>query len=261
MTFSIEQFRLDGKVAIVTGAGGRGNNIGRAYATGLAAAGAAVVVADINGEGATLVADEIVAAGGKAIAVQVDITDIPAVEAMVAAAQAAFGGVDILVNNAALMVESVGTPLLAMPVEAWRRLIEVNVQGAVNCCRAALPLLEKSGSGRIVNQLSAGAFPAQTAYGVSKVAMLGLTTTLATELGPRGIAVNAIAPGMTQSDAGKMLTPEEGPLVDMMKMRIPLRMKGQPDELVGALLLLCSPAGAWITGQTINVDGGWVLRN
>lgn len=261
MTFSIDQFRLDGKVAIVTGAGGRGNNIGRAYATGLAAAGAAVVVADINGEGATLVADEIVAAGGKAIAVQVDITDIPAVEAMVAAAQAAFGGVDILVNNAALMVESVGTPLLAMPVEAWRRLIEVNVQGAVNCCRAALPLLEKSGSGRIVNQLSAGAFPAQTAYGVSKVAMLGVTTTLATELGPRGIAVNAIAPGMTQSDAGKMLTPEEGPLVDMMKMRIPLRMKGQPDELVGALLLLCSPAGAWITGQTINVDGGWVLRN
>ena len=180
---------------------------------------------------------------------------------LVAAAQAEFGGVDILVNNAALMVESVGTPLLDMPVDAWRRLMEVNLQGAVNCCRAALPLLEKSGNGRIVNQLSAGAFPAQTAYGVSKVAMLGLTTTLATELGPKGIAVNAIAPGMTQSDAGKMLTPDEGPLVDMMKMRIPLRMKGQPDELVGALLLLCSPAGAWITGQTINIDGGWVLRN
>ncbi|OAN52674.1 SDR family oxidoreductase [Sphingobium sp. TCM1] len=261
MTFSIEHYRLDGKVAIVTGAGGRGNNIGRAYATGLAAAGAAVVVADINGEGAHLVADEIVAAGGKAIAVQVDITDLAAVAAMVAAAQAEFGGVDILVNNAALMVESVGTPLLDMPVDAWRRLMEVNLQGAVNCCRAALPLLEKSGNGRIVNQLSAGAFPAQTAYGVSKVAMLGLTTTLATELGPKGIAVNAIAPGMTQSDAGKMLTPDEGPLVDMMKMRIPLRMKGQPDELVGALLLLCSPAGAWITGQTINIDGGWVLRN
>ena len=261
MTFSIEHYRLDGKVAIVTGAGGRGNNIGRAYATGLAAAGAAVVVADINGEGAHLVADEIVAAGGKAIAVQVDITDLAAVDAMVAAAQAEFGGVDILVNNAALMVESVGTPLLDMPVDAWRRLMEVNLQGAVNCCRAALPLLEKSGNGRIVNQLSAGAFPAQTAYGVSKVAMLGLTTTLATELGPKGIAVNAIAPGMTQSDAGKMLTPDEGPLVDMMKMRIPLRMKGQPDELVGALLLLCSPAGAWITGQTINIDGGWVRRN
>ena len=261
MTFSIEHYRLDGKVAIVTGAGGRGNNIGRAYATGLAAAGAAVVVADINGEGAHLVDDEIVAAGGKAIAVQVDITDLAAVDAMVAAAQAEFGGVDILVNNAALMVESVGTPLLDMPVDAWRRLMEVNLQGAVNCCRAALPLLEKSGNGRIVNQLSAGAFPAQTAYGVSKVAMLGLTTTLATELGPKGIAVNAIAPGMTQSDAGKMLTPDEGPLVDMMKMRIPLRMKGQPDELVGALLLLCSPAGAWITGQTINIDGGWVLRN
>lgn len=261
MTFSTDQFRLDGKVAIVTGAGGRGNNIGRAYALGLAAVGAAVIVADINGPGAEAVADEIAAAGGKAKAVGVDITDIAAVEAMVGAAKDAFGGVDILVNNAALMVESVGTPLLDMPVDGWRRLMEVNLQGAVNCCRVAVPAMVERGGGRIVNQLSAGAFPAQTAYGVSKVAMLGLTTTLATELGGKNIAVNAIAPGMTQSDAGRMLTPEEGPLVEMMKARIPLRMKGDPDELVGALLLLVSPAGAWITGQTINVDGGWVLRN
>lgn len=261
MTFSIDQFRLDGRVAIVTGVGGRGNNIGRAYAVGLAAAGAMVVVADINGEGAKSVADEIIADGGKALAVQVDVTDIPAVQAMVTAATEAFGGIDILVNNAALMVESVGTPVLQMPIDSWLRLMEVNLQGAVNCCRAALPWLERSSDARIINQLSAGAFPAQTAYGISKVAMLGLTTTLATELGPKGIAVNAIAPGMTQSDAGKMLTPDEGPLVDMMAMRIPLRMKGDPEELVGALLLLCSPAGAWITGQTINVDGGWVLRN
>lgn len=261
MSFSIEQFRLDGQVSIVTGAGGRGNNIGRAYALGLAAAGASVIVADINGPGAQAVADEIVASGGKAVAVAVDITDIGAVEAMMQQTVEAFGGLDILVNNAALMVESVGTPLLDMPVDSWRRLMDVNLEGAVNCCRAAVPLLDARGGGRIVNQLSAGAYPAQSAYGVSKVALLGLTTTLATELGRRKIAVNAIAPGMTQSDAGVMLTPDEGPLVQMMQARIPLRMKGQPDELVGALLLLVSPAGAWITGQTINVDGGWIIRN
>jgi len=121
MTFSIDQFRLDGQVAVVTGAGGRGNNIGRAYATGLAAAGASVVVADINGDGAQAVADEIASSGGIAKAVQVDITDSAAVETMMQTARAAFGGLDILVNNAGLMVESVGTPLLDMPVDGWRR--------------------------------------------------------------------------------------------------------------------------------------------
>src|ERR1700710_2615876 len=105
MTFSIDQFRLDDKVAIVTGAGGRGNSIGRAYALGLASAGASLVVADINAEGAKAVAEEIVASGGKAIAVAVDITDPASVAKMVESAVAAFGGVDILVNNAALMAE------------------------------------------------------------------------------------------------------------------------------------------------------------
>ncbi len=105
MAFDLSQFRLDGKVAMVTGAGGRGNSIGRAYALGLANAGAAVVVADLNGEGAQAVADEIVASGGKALGVQVDVADEASTLAMAAAASAAFGGIDILVNNAALMVD------------------------------------------------------------------------------------------------------------------------------------------------------------
>ncbi|MBS3961902.1 MAG: SDR family oxidoreductase [Sandarakinorhabdus sp.] len=258
MTFAPESFRLDGRVAIVTGAGGRGNSIGRAYAAGLAAAGASVVVADINEGGAKAVAAEI---GDRALAVRVDITDRASVDAMVKGATDRFGGVDILVNNAALMVEAVGTPAIAITTDAWNHIMAVNVTGALHCAQAVVPAMQARGGGAIVNQLSAGAFPAFTAYGISKVALLGLTTTLARELGPSGIRVNAIAPGMTMSDAGKALTPDDSPLVKAMEAQVPLRLRGQPDELVGALLLLTSDAGSWITGQVLNVDGGWIIRN
>lgn len=261
MTFSTDQFRLDGKVAIVTGAGGRGNSIGRAYAQGLAAAGAAVVVADLNRAGAEAIAAEIDNAGGRALVVEVDITDRAQVQSMVEQADRAFGGVDILVNNAALMVEVVQTPAIQITTEGWNRVMAVNVTGALHCAQAVAPSMRSRGSGKIVNQLSAGAFPAFSVYGVSKIALLGLTHTLARELGPDRINVNAIAPGMTMSEAGQSLTPEDSPLVKAMESRVAMRLRGQPDELVGALLLLCSPAGDWITGQTINVDGGWVFRN
>ncbi len=258
MTFALESFRLDGKVAIVTGTGGRGHSIGRAYALGLAAAGASVIVADIHEDGAKAVAAEI---GDGALAVRVDIADRSSVEAMVAAAMDRFGGVDILVNNAALMVEAVGTPAVRVSTEEWNRTMAVNVTGALHCAQAVVPSMQSRGGGAIVNQLSAGAFPAFSVYGVSKVALLGLTTTLARELGSSGIRVNAIAPGMTMSDAGKALTPEDSPLVRAMEAQVPLRLRGQPDELVGALLLLTSDAGGWITGQVLNVDGGWIIRN
>ncbi|CAN7627291.1 SDR family oxidoreductase [Phenylobacterium sp. LjRoot225] len=199
MTFSIDQYRLDGKTAVVTGAGGRGNSIGRAYAMGLAKAGAAVVVADINGAGARAVADEIISAGGKSIGVGVDITDPAAVQQMAGAAAEAFGGVDILVNNAALMVELGYQAAAEVAIEDWNRLVAVNVTGALNCVQAAVPMMRARGGGKIVNQLSGGAFPAMSLYGVSKLAL-------------------------------------------------------------GAQILLCSEAGAWITGQTLHVDGGWVLR-
>mgnify|MGYP003648409051 CR=1 FL=1 len=221
--FSNDNFRLDDKVAIVTGAGGRGNSIGRAYAVALANAGAKVVVADLNGEGAETVADEIAADGGKVISVQVDITDTASVEAMAAKTKENFGGIDILVNNAALMVEIVG--------------------------------------GAIINQVSAGAFPAQSFYGVTKIALLGATTTLATELGGQGIRVNAIGPGMTKTDAGLALTPDDSPLVQYVESKTPIQGRDTPDALCGALLLLVSEAGRWMTGQVLNVDGGWVMRN
>jgi NAD(P)-dependent dehydrogenase (short-subunit alcohol dehydrogenase family) len=260
MTFSLDQFRLDGKVAIVTGAGGRGNNIGRAYAMGLAAAGAAVVVADVNGEGAKAVAEEIVASGGKAVGVAADITSPELVAAMVKTATEKFGGVDILVNNAALMVEVAAASAVDISLEAWNRMMNVNLTGALICAQAVIPSMRARGGGRIVNQLSGGAFPAVSLYGVSKLALAGLTTTLAKQLGRDKINVNAIAPGNTTSDAGRMLVPEGSPFAQFLAASVCTRAQGAPDELVGPLLLLCSQAGDWITGQILHVDGGWVLR-
>jgi NAD(P)-dependent dehydrogenase (short-subunit alcohol dehydrogenase family) len=260
MGFSIDQFRLDGKVAIVTGAGGRANSIGRAYALGLSRAGARVVVADIRAEGAQKVCDEIALAGGSAIAVSVDITKPDSVRKMAAAAREAFGGIDILVNNAALMAELGYLPATDIPLDQWNRIMDVNLTGALNCVQAIVPLMRERGGGKIVNQVSGGAFPALSVYGISKLALVGLTTTLARQLGREKITVNAIAPGNTMSDAGKLLTPDDSPFVKMLEATVALRVRGQPDELVGTLLLLCSSAGDWITGQVLHVDGGWILR-
>lgn len=261
MTFSLDEFRLDKKVAVVTGAGGRGNSIGRAYAMGLAAAGAAVVVADLNESGAHAVCEEINNEGGTAISVTVDITDPASVKAMAATARASFGGVDILVNNAALMVELQSEKAVDVSIEEWNRIMNVNVTGALNCVQAIVPMMRERGGGKIVNQSSGGAFPAISLYGVSKLALVGLTTTLAKQLGRENINVNAIAPGNTTSDAGMLLAPEGSPFIKFLEASVAMRVRGAPDELVGALLLLCSSAGDWITGQVINVDGGWVLRH
>lgn len=260
MTFSLEQFRLDGKVAIVTGAGGRGNSIGRAYAMGLAAAGAQVVVADLNLDGATKVSEEIIADGGQAIAVGVDIANPATVAEMVEKTKQAFGGVDILVNNAALMAELGSESAADVAIDEWNRIMNVNVTGALNCVQAVVPSMRERGGGKIINQSSGGAFPAQSIYGISKLALVGLTTTLARQLGRENINVNAIAPGNTTSDAGKQLTPDDSPFIKFLEASVAMRVRGAPDELVGSLLLLCSQAGDWITGQVLNVDGGWVLR-
>lgn len=260
MSFSLDQFRLGGKVAIVTGAGGRGNSIGRAYAQGLAQAGAAVVVADLNGDGARHVAEEIVSAGGKAIGVQADITQPASVAAMVESAVSAFGGVDILVNNAALMAELKSQSATDISLDEWNRIFNVNLTGALVCSQAVIPQMRKRGGGKIVNQVSGGAYPAISIYGISKLALVGLTTTLARQLGREKINVNAIAPGNTTSDAGKLLTPDDSPFIKFLEASVAMRVRGAPDELVGSLLLLCSQAGDWITGQVLHVDGGWVLR-
>jgi len=256
MTLSVDAFSLKGKVAIVTGAGGRGNSIGRAYARALAAYGASVIAADINGDGADYVADEI---GGNALGGQVDITDRASVARLVETTRDAFGGVDILVNNAALMVEMRDTTL-GISLESWNRALAVNLTGALLCAQACVPLMKARGGGKIVNQMSGGAYPAGGVYGITKIAVGGLTTALAKELGPHNINVNAIAPGMVKSDAGLSLTPDDSPFVKLVAMQATLRPRGEPDDLCGPLLLLVSPAGSWMTGQILNVDGGWIMR-
>jgi NAD(P)-dependent dehydrogenase (short-subunit alcohol dehydrogenase family) len=260
MAFTLDQFRLDGKVAVVTGAGGRGNSIGRAYALGFANAGASVVVADLNKDGAQVVADEIIAAGGKAIAVGCDVSNEEQTLALAAAAKEAFGGVDILVNNAALMVDVSYDDLETIGLDAWRKAFAVNVEGALLCARAVAPSLRERGGGRIINQSSGGAFPATGLYGISKLALVGLTTALAKRYGKDGITCNAIAPGNVMSDAGKLLVPDDSPFIKFLQMTVAMRPRGEPDELVGAAILLASDAGSWITGQVLHVDGGWVLR-
>jgi NAD(P)-dependent dehydrogenase (short-subunit alcohol dehydrogenase family) len=249
---------LEGRVAIVTGAARGG--IGEAYAQALAGAGAAVVCADINADGALAVAKEIESGGGRALTVEVDIADEASVAAMVDEVVGELGGVDILVNNAALMLQIVAATAMQFARADWDRALAVNVTGAWQCSKAVARSMIERGGGRIVNQASAGAFPAETVYGITKLAIVGLTTTLARELGPSNITVNCIAPGITHSAAGKVLTPEGSPYREMLEQRTAMRAIGQPDELCGALLLFCSPAGAWITGQVLNVDGGFVLR-
>lgn len=260
MAFTLDQFRLDGKVAIVTGAGGRGNSIGRAYAVGLANAGAAVVVADLNKTGAQMVADEIVSAGGKAIAVGVDVANEEQALAMAEAAKQAFGGVDILINNAALMVDVSYDSIDTVSVEAWNKAFSVNLTGALLCARAVAPSMRERGGGRIINQTSGGAFPATSLYGISKLALVGLTTSLAKQWGKDNITCNAIAPGNVKSDAGKMLVPDDSPFIQFLQATCAIHPRGEPEELVGAAIMLCSEAGSWITGQTIHIDGGWVMR-
>ncbi len=251
-------FDLTGKVAIVTGASVGG--IGETYAGALAAAGAAVVCADINLGGAEQVAASLQNDGHRAVAVAVDIADEHSVASMVEAASSAFGGVDILVNNAALMAQIVATTAMDFTRAAWDNALAVNLTGAWLCAKAVVPSMIARGGGRIVNQASAGAFPAESVYGITKLALVGLTTTLASELGRSGITVNCIAPGITASDAGNMLTPVGSAYRDMLQARAALRAVGEREELCGTLLLFCSDAGRWITGQVLNVDGGFVLR-
>jgi NAD(P)-dependent dehydrogenase (short-subunit alcohol dehydrogenase family) len=161
----IPDWSLNGKVAVVTGTAPGG--IGEIYARTLAAAGASVVCADLLGDGARQVARTITGEGHAAVAATVDITDRDSVAAMVDTAVSAYGGIDILVNNAALMAQLPQTPILEYDVAQWRRAMEVNLDGAYLCCRAVAPHLRARGGGRIVNQTSGGAFPPSTVYGIT----------------------------------------------------------------------------------------------
>jgi len=248
--------QLQGKVAIVTG-GARG--IGRAYSEALAKAGAAVLIADLlEAEGAATV-KAIQTSGGRAAFQKVDVSDPASTVAMADAAVAAFGGIDILVNNAAMFASLTGGPFTDFSVERWDRTMAVNVRGPWLCMTAVVPHMRQRGGGAIVNQSSISAFGMayMLDYTASKAAVIGMTKSAATELGRDNIRVNCIAPGGTASEGyaqilgGNMALAEE-----RAKATQPIAALIQPEDMAGTLLYLVSDAARFMTGQTLVVDGG-----
>lgn len=247
--------QFEDKVAIVTGAGG---GIGQAYAEAIAREGAAVVVADINTEGADRVAAGILAEGGRALAVPVDVSDPASAGAMAERTIAEFGGIDFLVNNAAIFGGMNLDMLLTVDWEYYKRFMSVNLDGALVCTRAVYKNMASRGGGAIVNQSSTAAWLYANYYGLAKVGINGLTQQLSRELGWQKIRINAIAPGPIDTEANRTTTPAA--MVDDIVKRIPLSRMGQPEDLVGMCLFLLSDQAKWITGQIFNVDGGQIIR-
>jgi NAD(P)-dependent dehydrogenase (short-subunit alcohol dehydrogenase family) len=250
-------FTLRDKVAIVTGAAG---GIGEAYARALAQAGASVAVADLNGAGAAAVADKLAGEGLHAIGVRVDIADPEDAKRMAATVGESFGGIDILVNNAAIMAGIPRAPLHEFDLDWWDRVLAVNVKGALICSQACVGSMIERGGGKIINQSSMGAFYNWGVYGISKLALVGLTYGLAKDLGKHHINVNAIAPGMITSEAGLSLVPIGSASREANEAKAAMSVTGSPEDLCGALVFLASPASDYMTGQCLNVDGGFIFR-
>jgi len=232
------------------------------YTAGLAREGARVVAADIDEAAAEAQVARLRAEGADALAVRVDTADAASVEAMVRAAVDRFGGLDILVNNAALYTALLPKrPFWELDEAAWDRVLRVNVTGLWLCARAALPHLRASGRGRIINISSATVMagtPGFLHYVSSKGAVIALTRAMAREVGDFNITVNAIAPGLTASETGKAVQSQEElerPVAQRCLKRVQV-----PEDLVGAVVFLASDAAAFITGQTLVVDGGAVFH-
>ncbi len=247
--------RLQGKVVIVTGAA---RGLGRVYARAVAGEGGKVVVSDVlDGEEA---AEEIRKSGGDAVYVRADVSDEKDVEALAGAAHGRYGQIDGLVNNAALLTNIAYGTFDEISAEEWDAVMAVNVKGAWLAARAVYPYMEERGEGRIVNISSGVPFkgtPIPAHYTVSKGAIITLTRVLARSMGKDGICVNAVGPGLTRSDSlaearGDLY--EEGEAAQIPTRAIP---RGQvPEDLIGAIVFFLSGDAAFITGQTLLVDGG-----
>ena len=256
------QGKLAGKVAIVTGAA---SGIGRATALRMAREGAAVVVADLNGAGADAVAKEIAAAGGKAIGQPADVSDEASVVAMIAAAAKHFGGLDILHNTPAASdpaLMSRDGDIAELDVAVFDRTIAVNLRGPLLGCKHAIPRLLARGGGAIVNTSSAAALvgdPIRTAYGASKAGLDSLTRYVATQYGKRGIRCNSIAPGVIATPALAANVPPE--MIAIYERSHLTPRLGKPEDIAAAVVFLASDDAAFITGQTLSVDGGLLAHH
>ena len=242
------------RVVVVTG-GGKG--IGGVYCRRLAEAGAKVVAADIDGEANDDTVAAIRANGGEAVAANTDVSDAVAAAGMAAAAIEAFGRIDGLVNNASLMSVLPRGSWLDIDVERWDRVMEVNLRGIFLCCKAVFPHMRDQGGGKIVN-IASGRFwmggPNRLDYSASKAGVIGLTRSLASEVGQHNICVNAITPGFTLSDTQVASSGDYARTNEPPKRLIARHQ--YPDDLVGAVMFLLSEGSNFITGQTLNVDGG-----
>ena len=251
-----DPFRLDGRVAFVTGAGG---GLGEGICASLAAAGAAVACADVDLERAERIAAQIAQAGGRSLAVGTDIADAASVEAGVARAIDELGGVDILVNNAAIYPRRAWTEITE---EEWDRVLAVNLKGYFLCSRACFPAMKERGRGRIVNVSSVTFFTGFSMlldYVSSKGAIVGFTRALAKEVGADGITVNAIAPGAFPTDAEKIhRNPEE--FNQWVLDQQAIKRRGGPEDIGSLVVFLSSDASSFITGQTVVIDGGWAMH-
>jgi NAD(P)-dependent dehydrogenase (short-subunit alcohol dehydrogenase family) len=245
-----ELFDLHGRVAIVTG-GTRG--IGRAIAEGFAGAGACVVVGSRKADACAATEAALKELGGEALGVPTHMGELDALQSLVARTVAEFGGVDIVVNNAA---NALTQPLGQFSPEAWQKSFDVNLRGPVFLVQAALPHLERSDHASVINVISAGAFlfSANVAmYSAAKAALMSFTRSMAADFAPRGIRVNALAPGTVDTDMVRANPPEAQVA---MANASPMRRAASPDELVGPAIYLASDASSFMTGQVLLVDGG-----
>jgi 3-oxoacyl-[acyl-carrier protein] reductase len=248
--------KLEGKVAIVTGAGREGKGIGRSIALVLAAEGADIVIADYVPEAAEAVAQEVRSLGRKAIAVRANVADPKDAENIVHRAVDEFGKVDILINNAGITRDAL---IPRMSEEDWDLVIDTNLKGTFNCTKAVTRPMLKQRSGKIVNVSSVMGIignVGQANYSASKAGIIALTKTAARELGSRGIDVNAVAPGFIHTAMTDEL-PES--VRENIEGRIPLNRLGTPEDVAKLVLFLCTDDSDYITGQVINVDGGMVM--
>lgn len=245
--------RLNGKVALVTGAG---RGIGEATARKLAAEGAKVAVVDIDETSARRVASSIDPSGHNSLGLACDISDYAAVMQMVEQVMAKFGHIDILVNNAGITSDSL---FHKMSLEQWQRVIDVNLTGTFNVCRAVVPYMQKQQSGRIVNVSSVSAYgnPGQANYAASKAGIIGLTKSLAKELGRYNITVNTIEPGLTATDMIKTIP---GHILEEKVKKIPLGRPGQPEDQANVICFLASDEASFITGVELQVCGGSLIN-